>query len=1098
MKQSSSIDTTSTKTTVIDTPPSSSTNGAVPPAVVFDTNHAADYRVAPSSLSTLHNHEIPLFKNTPTALDLELSRPASLPRKFGPDPSHLSLTLTAQSQTRLCLEIENRDKKAWRVPASIVPRLPASINKTDNDTLDYAIYWLDQGSFSLEIRRKSTGERLFGGQGMGLTMKDQFLELSTGIGSEHGEKEANLFGLGENVGRFRRQPGSVTTMWARDCPCNEGENLYGSHPFYMEVLPSGLAHGVLLMSTNGMDVLVNPTGDKLTYRVIGGSIELYLFTGPSPQNVVQQYTELIGRPCMLPLWSLGMGQCRWGYDTLHKVKTVVSEYRKHDLPLESMWIDIDYMKDYKCFTVDEDRFPLKEFREFVHDLHAHDQHLVMILDPGIKLQYTSGLYEPYDEGVAKDLFIKRRIKESERTLVDSKDYQAGDLVDFVGKVWPGKTTFPDWFHPEAQAYWTKYISEWYHKIPFSGLWIDMNENASFHDGDCSHIESSEDRPIQLSDFSAAELKETEDDDADVDEEDTSDEGVLVQPQLQQQPQHSTPVVVDKGSGLDEFEEHERSVREPASNQPIQPKLTIVHREHAYEEEHDPLGRQRHASVNPLPVYAFESTKGARPPVVYQNPNHPPYRINNNSQHADLEYRTVSADAIHHGGVSEYDAHNLSGHMEGIATYNALRTIEPTKKPFVLSRSTFVGSGRFVVKWLGDNWSRYSDMRASVAGLLNFQLFGISMVGADVGGFGDNATEELLIRWHQLGSFYPFIRNHNCIVNTAQEPYTSKVLTEVTRVYLDMRYRLLPFWYTLFYRSHQDGHMVCSPLWLLDPSDETLLKIDGQFLIGTSILVSPALEPEQEVVEVRFPSGRWYDLHSGLLEIFVPSDQGSQSHEIEAPLSKIPVHVRGGHILPRASIDGKATFKTTAQVKKAPLEVVAALDERGCAKGEYYHDDDAFESADGTMVKLNARPGVFTMAATRAASESVEEQSAPEQTDLTVPFPGPPGVRSAHVAAVTVWGVGMDSLTGGKIPEIQAGSSSKVDIHLVRVSIVSRPDPGSTTLQHQRELRAVPTEEIVVSWDAKSAQLRVEMVCPGGLEVRGDEALEIDWADALMA
>lgn len=222
------------------------------PAVVFDTNHAADYRIISSSLSLLRGHNAPLSQNFPTTLNLELARPATLPRKFGPDPKNLTLILAAQSPTRLSLEIANAEKNTWRVPESVVPRYPVSAidntNRRDSVTdLDYHVLWPDQNSFSLEIRRKSTGERLFGGQGMGLTMKDQFLELSTRVGSENGDREANLFGLGENVGRFRRQPGSVTTLWARDCPCNEGDNLYSSHPFYMEVLPSGSAHGVVFI-----------------------------------------------------------------------------------------------------------------------------------------------------------------------------------------------------------------------------------------------------------------------------------------------------------------------------------------------------------------------------------------------------------------------------------------------------------------------------------------------------------------------------------------------------------------------------------------------------------------------------------------------------------------------------------------------------------------------------------------------------------------------------------------------------------------------------------------------------------------------------------
>jgi alpha-glucosidase (family GH31 glycosyl hydrolase) len=98
-----------------------------------------------------------------------------------------------------------------------------------------------------------------------------------------------------------------------------------------------------LLSSNGMDIVFSPEGDRLTYKVIGGAIELYIFTGPTPQQVIQQYTELIGRPCMIPYFAQGFHICRWGYDTLDKVKDVVSNFEENSLPLEAMWIDIEYV-----------------------------------------------------------------------------------------------------------------------------------------------------------------------------------------------------------------------------------------------------------------------------------------------------------------------------------------------------------------------------------------------------------------------------------------------------------------------------------------------------------------------------------------------------------------------------------------------------------------------------------------------------------------------------------------------------------------------------------------------------------------------------------
>ncbi|KAF9918832.1 alpha-glucosidase maltase [Lobosporangium transversale] len=1058
----------------------------------------SDYKIL-SSLPSFHHFpsasdgffpsspiQLPVEKNDQVLLQLGLTRKAKMGPKFGPDPSLLTMKCQAQSATRLCIEIENAAHQAWKVPHSIVPRYPPSNpvkrHQELDETLDYEMIWNDPNSFSFTVLRKGTGEKLFDTSSLGVTMKDQYIELSTHLGGkgERGGQVANLYGLGENVGPLRRQPGTTTTMWARDSPCKPNTNLYGCHPFYMEVLPSGSAHGVLLLSSNGMDIVFSPEGDKLTYKVIGGAVELYIFTGPTPQQVIQQYTELIGRPCMIPYYAQGFHICRWGYDTLDKVKDVVAKFKKHSLPLEAMWVDIDYMKDYKCFTFDEERFPVKQLAEYVDQLHAQDQHMVMILDPGIKVQYQSGLYEPYDEGVAKGLFVKRRVKELE-VAEDGTKYHEGDLVDFVGKVWPGKTTFPDWFNPGTQSYWTKYITEWYKKVPLDGIWIDMNEAASFHDGDCSHIESSEDRPIQPSDFALATV--------DPDEEADGAARIV-------QPQHAGANTKKK---TDQTTDHH-----------VDPKDAIAQHEREYEEQHDPHHPEREhletsilSARNSPPLTVVDQQK-TKPPIIYKHPNQPPYKINNNNEYADLEYRTISPDALHYGGITEYDAHNLYGHMEAIATYNAMRSIRPDRKPFILSRSTFPGSGQFASKWNGDNWSAEYDLKASISGLLNFQFFGISMIGADIGGFGDAASEELLIRWHQLGAFYPFMRNHNCITNPPQEPYITKLLGDITRKYLDIRYRLLPYWYTLFYRSHQDGRMVCSPLWILDPKDQNLLSNDEQFLVGESILVSPVLKLKQSSVKAYFPPGRWYDLHSGQLEVFVESS--SKFLTVEAPLEKIPLHLAGGHILPRAGIVPDAFIGTTTQVRKAPIQILVALDETDCARGEYYHDDDSFKAADGTLVKFHARPGFLSMFSYNAksfvdpAKSSQNEKPAEIDDDTTIAPHGSRNLRPTNVQSVLIWGIGLSRVEPNKVLKTGTVSSPcQIESHQIRVSIVDPVTPPSTeSIQHQRELSAVPAEEILITWNASKAQLLVEFKRPGGLQILGNQALEVDWTEALVA
>ncbi|KAG0200794.1 hypothetical protein BGX28_006229, partial [Mortierella sp. GBA30] len=1045
--------------------------------------------------SSTSPYQWPLHAVDKVRLTLGLSRNAALGPEFGLDPKHLAMTIQAHSRTRLSIEIENAQKRPWKVPHAVVPRHSPPKRPLDripaNQQLDYTVVWEDPESFGFTVFRTSTNEKIFDTAGLGLTMKDQYLELTTRL--IEGNLPANLYGLGENTGPFRREPGTTTTHWARDCPCTPHRNLYGSHPFYMQVLPSGRAHGVLLLSSNGMDVVFSSAGDRLTYKVIGGAIELYLMTGPSPQQVIQQYTELIGRPCMIPYFTLGFHMCRWGYDTLNKVQTVVAEFKRNALPLEAIWIDIDYMQDYRCFTFDQDRFPVKGLAAFADRLHTQDQHLVMILDPGIKLQYRSGLYEPYDEGVAKNIFIKRPVTEYEEAE-DRAKFHAGDCVDFVGKVWPGKTVFPDWFHPETQAYWTKHITEWLQQVPLDGIWIDMNEAASFHDGDCSHIESSEDRPVRLSDFAAPKPTSSNEQN---ERSDSSREPQHVHVHAQRQNVEKKRKHPDAHSGHSKRSHHDD----------IQPKEAIAIQERMYEEENDPRAHKRRASADALEsLHHRRNSSGeeadsvqarSRPPVRYARLNQPPYAINNNNEHADLEYRTIAVEALHHGDIIEYDVHNLYGHMEGIATFNALRNIYPTRKPFILSRSTFPGSGQYIAKWTGDNRSTVEDMRASIAGLLNFQIFGISMVGADIGGFGGTASEELLIRWHQLGAFYPFMRNHNRIRDPSQEPYISPALIEATRASLKQRYRLLPHWYTLFYRSHRNGHMVCSPIWVLDPTDSELLKVDDQFLVENRSwsplrLTSDKSDPTETKATI------------------------SRVVEVDAPLSKIPVHLRGGHILATATVDDTAFIETTRQVREAPLQILVALDETERAYGEYYQDDDSFEPLDGTLVKMRTCPGVFTLTAFAASyqpsidSEGDDSRAAAEKQDTEAMLLAPKGgegLRPTTVLSLCIWGVGLgsdsgsdsgsESLSQGRVPKDAAMSRCQVESHQVRVSIVTRPDVGES-LQHRRELRAIAEDDIVVSWDAKNAQLMVHIRKPGGLVLNGCQGLEVDWSEALMA
>ncbi|KAJ2764160.1 hypothetical protein IWQ56_004595, partial [Coemansia nantahalensis] len=227
--------------------------------------------------------------------------------------------------------------------------------------------------------------------------------------------------------------------------------------------------------------------------------------------------------------------------------------------------------------------------------------------------------------------------------------------------------------------------------------------------------------------------------------------------------------------------------------------------------------------------------------------------------------TLDKDAQHHGGWEHRNVHNLYGMLYHKASADGLRTREsPNLRPFVLSRAYFAGSQRYGPIWTGDNTADWAHLRASVPMVLSNNIAGMHFSGADVGGFFGNPDETLLTRWYQLGIWYPFFRAHAHIDTKRREPWLlgEPYLTHI-RDAVRERYRLLPYWYTLFREAGLTGMPIMRPMWIEFPAEKGLFAEDKAFMVGQAIMVVPVTDSDAaQPVDVAFPAQEnWYNMRT---------------------------------------------------------------------------------------------------------------------------------------------------------------------------------------------------------------------------------------------
>jgi alpha-glucosidase len=275
--------------------------------------------------------------------------------------------------------------------------------------------------------------------------------------------DENYYGLGDKTGPMNRR-NRAFTMWNSDV-FGWGEStdpMYKTLTFFMG-LRKGTAYGVFFDNTyrSSFD-FGKESPDYFSFGAEGGELNYYFFAGPDPKKVVQEYTALVGRSPLPPLWSLGYQQSRYSYYPEARAREIATTLREKNIPADVLYFDIDYQQGNAPFTINREYFP--HFEQMIADLRTRGFHTVLITDLHIKKDPGHG-YAPYDSGIKNDAFIKKP-----------------DGSPFVGVVWPGESVFPDFTLTRARDWWGT-LNKDFVGMGVAGFWNDMNEPALFERAD---------------------------------------------------------------------------------------------------------------------------------------------------------------------------------------------------------------------------------------------------------------------------------------------------------------------------------------------------------------------------------------------------------------------------------------------------------------------------------------------------------------------------------------------------------------------------------------------------------------------------------------
>ena len=298
-------------------------------------------------------------------------------------------------------------------------------------------------------------------------------------------------------------------------------------------------------------------------------------------------------------------------------------------------------------------------------------------------------------------------------------------------------------------------------------------------------------------------------------------------------------------------------------------------------------------------------------------------------------KTMPLDVVHRlddgTSVDHRAAHNIMGMENARATYDGLRKLQQGERPFVLTRAAYAGTQRFAATWTGDNLATWNHLSMSTPTLLSMGISGYALVGDDIGGFGSSPAPDLLTRWYELGAFNPIYRDHAAKGTADHEPWVNGQEQEtIRRKYIELRYKLLPYLYTITEETTRTGMPLMRPVFLEYPKSEEFYGDDRDFLFGPDLFVAPVVTETTDAERVTLPPGEWYDYWTS------EKRNSKERLELHPRLDEVPLYVRAGAIVPMQPL-----VQYTEEKPNGPLEVRVYLPggtANSDCRGTLYQDD----------------------------------------------------------------------------------------------------------------------------------------------------------------